>query len=205
MPHSAVATRIFLAAALAAPALTAQSPTLTRPLPTRPIVQLPVVAPAPSQFPAASLSSAAGTGPYMVSVVPTANAQPTALGNATAVTFTDPTAGTGVSGRSVQHGASTIQLQFATNDQLASSLARVPCAMTGCPLTRFYIRTQVGTNIMTWTLANAVVTQLQMASQIVVTMGYTQMMVTTTQQAASDGTTSAPGAASYNIGTAKAQ
>ncbi len=166
--------------------LVAQTPTLAVRPPPRP-VGLPI-------------AMTAGTGAYVTSFLPNTRVGQTAvpLGNATSVTFTDPSAGTGQSGMAVQHAGGTVQIQFAPNDQLASNAVFQRCASTGCVMAKFTIQTTVQGNMMTWVMENVAVTQLQLSSNVAATMKYEKLMLTT-QQMNSANTATTPSKATYNL------
>lgn len=172
--------------------LVAQTPAPVRPL------QRPLVLP---------IAMTAGTGAYATSFLPNVRVGTTAvpLGNATSVTFTDPSAGTGQSGMAVQHTGGVVQIQFAPNDQLASNAAFQGCASTGCLFAKFTIQTTVQGNIMTWALENVAVTQLQLSSNVTATMKYEKLMLTTQQMNSANGGATTPTKASYNIQASPSQ
>lgn len=184
---NSIATAIMLtgAAAAAHAQISLPSPSVARPLLNH------VVAPPANP----------GTGTFATSIVPAAHQNTRSLGNATSISFADPTAGSGQSGLTVQHAASTVQIQYPANDQLAASLAQLPCAMSGCVIPDFKIQTQVGSNMMMWDIQNAVITQLQMSPAVSVSLKYEKMMLTTTAISSnSNGSTTGPTKATYNIG-----
>jgi hypothetical protein len=166
--------------------LAAQTPAVVRPL------QRPVALP---------IAMTAGTGAYATSYLPNVRVGTTAvpLGNATSVTFTDPSAGTGQSGMAVQHTGGTVQVQFAPNDQLASNAAFQRCASTGCVMAKFTIQTTVQGNTMTWVMENVAVTQFQLSSNVTAMMRYEKLMLTTQQVNSANAGATTPARATYNL------
>jgi hypothetical protein len=149
-----------------------------------------------------------GTGTFATSMVAGANQKPQSLGNAASVTFADATAGTGQIGASIAHQGSTVQVQYPTDNQMAASLAKAPCATGGCPISDFKIQMQNGANVMTWDRQNVLITQLQMSPAVSVALRYERMVLTTTPAAenGSTGGTLAPATTgTYNTATQKAQ
>jgi hypothetical protein len=132
--------------------------------------QILTARPVPLRSPSVASAMAPGTGPFAVFL--NDRGQWVQLGNAAAVSFQDPSAGSQGSSGTAQGG--TVVVQFASNDQLAQTLPREPCAMAGnCAFVLQINQLGASGQIATvYTMQGVYMTQIQMGSAITATFRY---------------------------------
>jgi hypothetical protein len=131
-------------------------------------------------------SGSAGTGPFQVSLTLPAQGgggeQVIPLGRAVTVTFENLTPPMGPGGVTGRRDPGTVVVQFAPDDQQASSIARVGCVFQGGCVHRELAIESVNPGApgsTSYVLSNVSVTQLQIGSQIIATFSYQSLIART--------------------------
>jgi len=118
-----------------------------------------------------------GTGPF--AVVLRTRSGTTALGNATSVTFQNPTAAVGPSAYSRKANLGAAVVQFAPNNQLAQAITRTPCLAQGCTDAALVITYVTPQGTAVYTLEKVLMTRWQLGIPITAQFSYEKYMVRT--------------------------